>query len=86
MTATITDLFCGAGGSFARRARQEREIGHAICSTEVRINGRRDKIPVFLDELEPPASVSPRSRRSGVATPTNTPPSRSWPTNTESTS
>lgn len=38
---------------FARRARQEREIGHAICSTEVRINGRRDKIPVFLDELEP---------------------------------
>ena len=36
MTATITDLFCGAGGSFARRARQEREIGHAICSTEVR--------------------------------------------------
>ena len=38
---------------FARRAQQEREIGHAINAAEVKINGKREKIPVFLDELEP---------------------------------
>lgn len=38
---------------FARRAQQEREIGHAINATEVKINGKREKIPVFLDELDP---------------------------------
>lgn len=38
---------------FAKRAQQEREHNHAINSTEVRVNGRRDKIPVFLDELDP---------------------------------
>lgn len=38
---------------FAKRAQQERQIGHAINATEVRINGKRKKVPVFLDELDP---------------------------------
>lgn len=38
---------------FARRARQERDIDHAICSVEVKIDGKRKKIPMFLDELDP---------------------------------
>lgn len=37
---------------FALRAKQEREIGHAICATETK--GRK-KIPVYLDELPPDA-------------------------------
>ena len=37
---------------FARRARQEREIGHAICSEEA-TPGSRAKSPVWLDELDP---------------------------------
>lgn len=37
---------------FARRARQERDIGHSICSEEV-TEGSRDKTPVWLDELDP---------------------------------
>jgi hypothetical protein len=37
---------------FARRARQERDIGHSICSEEV-TEGTRDKTPVWLDELDP---------------------------------
>ncbi len=37
---------------FARRARQEREIGHSICSEEV-TPGSRAKTPVWLDELDP---------------------------------
>jgi PP-loop superfamily ATP-utilizing enzyme len=41
---------------FARMAKMEREIGHAICSTEERgPNGERVKIPVYLDELDPRA-------------------------------
>jgi 3'-phosphoadenosine 5'-phosphosulfate sulfotransferase (PAPS reductase)/FAD synthetase len=39
---------------FANMARLEREIGHAICSTEERgANGERVKVPVYLDELPP---------------------------------
>lgn len=38
---------------FARRARQERELNIAICSDEILVDGRRTKIPIFLDELEP---------------------------------
>jgi hypothetical protein len=37
---------------FARRAKQERDIGHAICSEEV-TEGSREKTPVWLDELDP---------------------------------
>lgn len=41
---------------FWRMAKLERVIGHAICSTEGRgENGKRVKIPVFLDELDPEA-------------------------------
>ena len=42
--------------AFWRMAAIEREIGHAICSTEERgPNGERVKIPVYLDELDPRA-------------------------------
>lgn len=38
--------------AFWRMAAIEREIGHAICSTEERgENGERIKVPVYLDEL-----------------------------------
>jgi hypothetical protein len=37
---------------FDRRARQEREIGHSICSEEI-TPGSRAKSPVWLDELDP---------------------------------
>lgn len=41
---------------FWNMAQKEREIGHAICSTEERgENGERIKIPVYLDELSPDA-------------------------------
>lgn len=41
---------------FVNMAQMEREIGHAICSTEVRdARGVRVKVPVFLDELDPRA-------------------------------
>lgn len=37
---------------FERRSRQEREIGHSICSEEI-TPGSRAKSPVWLDELDP---------------------------------
>jgi 3'-phosphoadenosine 5'-phosphosulfate sulfotransferase (PAPS reductase)/FAD synthetase len=37
---------------FDRRARQERDIGHSICSEET-TPGTREKTPVWLDELDP---------------------------------
>ncbi len=40
--------------AFWRMAAVEREIGHAICSTEERgENGERVKVPAYLDELPP---------------------------------
>ena len=41
--------------TFARMAAMEREIGAAICKTEDRRDGKRVRIPVFLDELDPDA-------------------------------
>lgn len=38
-------------GTFARMARLEREIGHALCKTEE--GEDRAAVPVFLDELDP---------------------------------
>jgi 3'-phosphoadenosine 5'-phosphosulfate sulfotransferase (PAPS reductase)/FAD synthetase len=38
---------------FAKRSRQERELGVAINREEKRINGKRESFPVFLDELDP---------------------------------
>lgn len=40
---------------FERMARVEREIGAAICKTEPVIDGKRQRIPVYLDELDPDA-------------------------------
>lgn len=40
---------------FARMAKVEREIGAAICKTEPTIDGVRQRIPVYLDELDPEA-------------------------------
>lgn len=37
---------------FARRSRQERDIGHSICAEES-TPGSREKTPVWLDELDP---------------------------------
>lgn len=39
---------------YARRAKQEREIGHSIMSVEI-TPGTRQKTPVWLDELPPDA-------------------------------
>lgn len=38
---------------FDNMAKKERELGFSICSTEALLNGRRTKVPVFLDELSP---------------------------------
>jgi hypothetical protein len=38
---------------FARRSRQERDIGVSINREEIKVDGRRKSIPVFLDELDP---------------------------------
>ena len=38
---------------FANMAAEERKIGYAICSKGETINGKRVKVPVFLDELSP---------------------------------
>lgn len=40
---------------FDRMAKKERELNFAICATEKRIDGKRVKTPVFLDELDPTA-------------------------------
>ena len=40
---------------FDRMAKVEREIGAAICKTEPTVNGVRQRIPVYLDELSPDA-------------------------------
>lgn len=40
---------------FSRMAKVEREIGAAICKTEPIVNGKRTRIPVYLDELDPSA-------------------------------
>lgn len=40
---------------FERMAKLERKIGAAICKTEPTVNGVRQRIPVFLDELDPTA-------------------------------
>jgi len=39
--------------TFAEFAKLEREIGHSINSEEIKINGQRKKLPVYLDELHP---------------------------------
>lgn len=40
---------------FERMAQVERKIGAAICKTEPTVNGVRQRVPVFLDELDPQA-------------------------------
>lgn len=40
---------------FARMAAQERKMGVAICKTEPTVNGVRQRLRVFLDELPPDA-------------------------------
>jgi len=40
---------------FERMAKLERKIGAAICKTEPKEGGKRQRIPVFLDELDPHA-------------------------------
>lgn len=40
---------------FARMAKVERDIGAAICKTEPTVDGVRQRIPVYLDELDPSA-------------------------------
>jgi len=40
---------------FARMALVERELNVAICKTEPIVDGKRQRIPVFLDELDPKA-------------------------------
>lgn len=39
--------------AFWNMAKMERKIGIAICSTEKRVDGKRVKVPVYLDELSP---------------------------------
>ena len=41
--------------TFDRMAKVEREIGAAICKTEPTIDGVRQRIPIYLDELDPSA-------------------------------
>ena len=38
---------------FARMAKVERDIGAAICKRQPIVNGVRQRIPVYLDELQP---------------------------------
>lgn len=41
--------------TFDRMAKVERKIGAAICKTEPTVDGVRQRIPVYLDELDPKA-------------------------------
>lgn len=41
--------------AFGRMAKQERKMGVAICKTEPTMDGVRQRIPIYLDELPPDA-------------------------------
>jgi hypothetical protein len=38
--------------AFERMAKQERKLGHSICKKEIRVDGKRVSLPLFLDELK----------------------------------
>lgn len=40
---------------FEKMAKTERDIGASICRKEIRVEGKRVRVPVFLDELPPDA-------------------------------
>ena len=52
---------------FARMAAVERELGVAICKAEPVVDGKRQRLPVFLDELDPGAGNPQDLERAGCS-------------------